>query len=392
MPFRPSRFSSAHIAATFLVGFLATLLVGCGQGGEASAADQASPSVKRVGYLEIEPTTIGRTERLPGRVVAYKTAEIRPQVSGIIQSRLFDEGSYVEEGQKLYQIDPARYDADLQLAQASLQDAKARQKNAQISVDRFAKLIQGSAVSQQQYDDAMAALNQAEAMVGMAEAEVRIAQINLDYTSVHSPISGYISPSNVTKGALVTARQEAPLATVRQLDPVYVDLAQTASESRSLQSRLRASRQSNSGDPEFSVTLFLRNSDETYPETGRLNATDLAVDLQTGAIRLRAKFANPETILLPGMFVRASIEDVGRAKAIMVPQKSVSIGEDGEKTVWIVDSEDKARQRSIQTGASHANHWIVVDGLEAGERVIVEGSMGLSEGDPVEAARINPAS
>lgn len=368
------------------------LMTGCGDAGdqaEAKApANQQRPATT-VGYIEVEPVLISRTEQLPGRVVAYKVAEIRPQVSGIVEARLFEEGSYVDEGQKLYQIDPARYEADFELSQASLEDAVARQTNAQLVMNRYVKLIETNAISQQQFDDAVAALSRSNATVAIAKAEVKIARINLDYTSVHSPISGYISPSNVTSGALVTARQERPLATVRQLDPVYVDLSQTAAESRKLQKRLTASKEREAKGSEFPVSLFLSDSSDVYPQKGALDATDLAVDLQTGAIRLRSIFPNPDGDLLPGMFVRASIEDVGQAKEMIVPQKAVQIGADGGMSVWTIDSEDKVRQRTIRTGASYENNWIVLDGLDTADRVVVEGSMGLSEGAPVNPTQIN---
>lgn len=372
-------------ASSFFPALLFATLVstGCdrnddGEGDSPGKSGQAPAA--GVGYIEIQPVALSRTDRLPGRVVPYQVAEIRPQVSGIIQSRSFEEGTFVEEGQKLYQIDPARYEADLQMAEASLGDAEASEKNARLVLDRFEKLIETNAISQQQFDDATSALNRAKASVSMAQAEVKLAQINLEYTAVNSPISGYISPSRVTKGALVTERQETPLATVRQLDPVYVDISQTASEAGDLQARLKASKARDENGAEFPVTLLLGKTAGTYPEKGVLDATDLAVDLQTGAIRLRSIFPNPERVLLPGMFVRASIEDIGRTKEIIVPQKSVGIGPDGEKSVWIIDADDKARKRQVRTGGSYENNWIVLEGLREGDRLIVEGTMGLSEG------------
>ena len=277
-----------------------------GQGG-------MSQQVIDVGFVEIKPVMIQRTNQLPGRVVSYQVAEIRPQVSGIIQSRLFKEGSYVEEGQQLYQIDPARYEADYEMATANLEDAEARKQNAQNLVNRYKTLIASNAVSQQEYDNALASLAQARAAVSLAEAEVKTAKINLDYTRVYAPISGYISPSSITKGALVTSQQAMPLATVRQLDPVYVDLSQSAAEVRDLQERLSASRLNKASQSEYEVSLYLRNAKKIYPHKGVLDATDVAVDVQTGSIRLRSVFDNPDTVLLPGMFVWASIKELGKA-------------------------------------------------------------------------------
>lgn len=353
---------------------------------ENNTADKAKTDVA---FIEIQPLLISRTNELPGRVVSYQVAEIRPQVSGIIQSRLFKEGSYVEEGQQLYQIDPARYEADYQMATANLQDAQARVRNAQNLVNRFKKLIDYNAVSQQEYDDAQASLDQAKAAVSLAEAKVKNAKINLGYTEVYAPISGYISPSSVTRGALVTAQQDLPLATVRQLDPVYVDLSQAAAEAQNLQERLAASRLNDTENKNrYEVTLYLGNSGRTYPHKGILDATDLAVDMQTGAIRLRSVFPNPDNILLPGMFVRASIEDVGRAKEIIIPQKSVSIMPDGTKSVWLIGSGNKAKKQTIRTGAAYKNNWVVLNGLESGDHLIVEGMMMLREGEPVAPEKI----
>jgi len=333
-----------------------------------------------VGFVEIKPVRIQHTNQLPGRVVSYQVAEIRPQVSGIIQSRLFKEGSYVEEGQQLYQIDAARYEADYQMAKANLQDAKARRENAQNLVNRYETLITSNAVSQQEYDNALASLAQAQAAVSQAEAEVRSAKINLDYTRVYAPISGYISPSSITKGALVTSQQSVPLATVRQLDPVYVDLSQSASEVRDLQERLSAARLNKESQSEYQVYLYLNNATQKYPHKGTLDSTDVSVDIQTASIRLRSVFDNPETILLPGMFVWASIEEIGRTKQIVVPQKSVVIDAEGRKSVWVIDTENKAAKTPVTTGAAYGNNWIVLNGLESGDRLIVEGTMMLREG------------
>ncbi len=385
---RPRRRLIALTAASLLA------LSGCGDRPDGDAPPgqpserQSSPA--EVGYIEVRPEAIDRLDPLPGRVVAYQVAEIRPQVSGIIQSRLFKEGSYVDEGQQLYQIDPARYEADYEMAQATLEDAEARRQNARTLAARYEKLIEGNAVSQQQYDDAVSALNRAEAAVSMAEAEVRRAKINLDYTEVRSPISGHIGPSGVTKGALVTEGQAMPLATVRQLDPVYVDLSQSAAAARDLRERLTAARLDDDEETEFPVTLYPTKTDEPYPHEGTLDAADLAVDPQTGSIRLRSIFPNPEKILLPGMFVRAAVEDANGAEEIVVPQKSVNIEPGGEKTVWVIDSEDRARKRTIRTGPAYRNRWVVLDGLEPGERVVVEGRMKLREDAEVRPEELQP--
>lgn len=384
-----------YSVSTGLISLLA--LTGCGeksdgsaQGGPPGQSSGQNAPAANVRYLELQPQSIHRKNSLPGRVVAYQSAEIRPQVSGIIQSRLFKEGSYVEEGQQLYQIDPARYEADFDRAQATLKNEEARRKNTQAQASRYATLIKSGAVSQQQYDDAVAALDQAKAAVSMAKAEVRMAEINLNYTKVRSPIGGHISPSTVTKGALVTEGQPMPLATVRQLDPVYVDLSKSAAAANDLRERLTAARLENDGQAAFPVKLYPTQTEEPYAIEGTLDATELAVDPQTGSIRLRSIFPNPDKLLLPGMFVRATVIDQGQSKSIVIPQKSVKIEPDGSQSVWVVDSKDQAKKRSIRTGNAYDNQWIVLEGLQAGDRLVVEGGMSLSDGARVQAEKIQP--
>jgi len=377
----------ASLAAALFLG-------GCSDSGESSSGGGkpgagGPPPKADVAYIELQPSAIQRSNQLPGRVVAFKEAEIRPQVSGIVLDRLFDEGSYVKEGQQLYQIDPALYEADLQLAEANLQNAEARLRNATLRYDRFEQLVKNKVVSQQQFDDAEAELNQSRAAISLAEAEVRRAQINLDYTQVRSPISGYIGPSAVTRGALLTARQLLPLATVRQLDPVYVDLSQTAAEARRLQEKLVLSRAAGESDKSYEVSLYLGNANQPYSETGTLDATDLSVDARTGAIRLRSIVPNPDRILLPGLFVRASIKESGETFALLVPQKCVMIGQGGSKSVWLVSPEGSATRQSIEVEGTYQGNWVVREGLQPGYKVIVEGRMNLMEGAALQAEPLN---
>lgn len=375
----------------------ALFLCGCSDSGDSSAGGGkpgtgGPPPKADVAYIEVKPTAIQRSNQLPGRVVAFKEAEIRPQVSGIVLDRLFDEGSYVEEGQQLYQIDPALYEADLQLAEAHLKNAEARLKNASLRYERFKQLVKNNVVSQQQFDDAEAELNQSRAAISLAEAEVRRAQINLDYTQVRAPISGYIGPSAVTRGALLTARQTLPLATVRQLDPVYVDLSQTAAEARRLQEKLVLSRAAGESDKTYEVSLYLGNANQPYAETGTLDATDLSVDARTGAIRLRSIVPNPDRILLPGLFVRASIKESGETLALLVPQKSVMIGQGGSKSVWLVSPEGNAVRQTIEVDGTYEGNWVVREGLQPGDKVIVEGRMNLREGAALQAEPLDDVS
>ncbi|WP_320040259.1 efflux RND transporter periplasmic adaptor subunit [uncultured Desulfobacter sp.] len=330
--------------------------------------------------ITVLPQQLAVSNELPGRVSASMTAEIRPQVTGIIQERLFQEGSFVEKGRQLYQIDSARYEADYQRAKANLENAHAELENAQVLRKRYLRLIQVNGVSRQKLDDATARVKQANAAVSLAKADVKTAKINLDYTKVYSPISGYIGPSAVTRGALVTAAQETALAIVRQLDPVYVDLSQPVAQSRQLQKSLLTSRLNAGISEKFEVTLFLETTGDIYPYKGNLEATDLAVDERTGAIRLRSVLANPDGLLLPGMFVRATIEQTDRPPSIIIPQKSVSIQSDGTQTVWVVESGNTATKRRVKTGPSYKNNWVIIDGLQSGDKVIVEGAMMLREG------------
>jgi membrane fusion protein (multidrug efflux system) len=380
-PFSPKK----TVASIFMACLSVFLLAGC-----TDNPDQTRQrSLKQVNVMTIEPQIISITNELPGRVEAFKTAEIRPQVSGIIQSRFFEEGSLVEEGQQLYQIDPARYEADYQSTNANLQNIKAKRELALALQSRYRSLIKTNAVSEQEFDSAKASVAQAKAAVALARAEVKTAKINLDYTKVYAPISGYISPSTVTDGALVTAQQQAALATIRQLDPVYVDLSQSAADAKTLQQSLVTSRMTKGEDAKFEVTLLFGNNDYVYPHKGSLYATDLAVDENTGTIRLRSVFPNPNAALLPGMFVRATIDKMATQETIIVPQKAVSIQADGSKSVWIVDTNNIASKRAVITNSTYKNNWVIKSGLKTGDTVIVLGAMMLQPGSKVDPININ---
>ncbi|MGK0306468.1 MAG: RND family efflux transporter MFP subunit [Gammaproteobacteria bacterium] len=373
--------SKKTMTSIFMACLSVFLLVGC-----TDNSDQTRQrSLKQVSVITIEPKIIAMPNELPGRVKAFKTAEIRPQVSGIIQSRFFEEGSLVEEGQQLYQIDPAKYEADYQSKNASLQNIKAERELALALESRYRNLIKTNAVSEQEFDSAKASVAQAEAAVSLARAEVKTAKINLDYTKVYAPISGYISPSTVTDGALVTAQQQAALATIRQLDPVYVDLSQSAADAKTLQLSLMTRGE----DAKFEVTLLFGNNDFIYPHKGSLYATDLAVDENTGTVRLRSVFPNPNAALLPGMFVRATIDKMEIQETIIVPQKAVSIEADGSKAVWIVDVNNIASKRAVVTNSTYKNNWVIKSGLKTGDTVIVAGTMMLQPGSKVVPKNIN---
>jgi RND family efflux transporter MFP subunit len=386
-PFSPKK----TMTSIFMACLSVFLLTGCTDNPDQSLSNSSQEDaeqtrqrpLKKVNVMTIEPQIMSMTNELPGRVEAFKTAEIRPQVSGIIQSRFFEEGRLVEEGQQLYQIDPARYEADYQSTNASLQNIKAELELALALQSRYRSLIKTNTVSEQKFDSAKASVAQAEAAVSLAWAEVKTAKINLDYTKVYAPISGYISPSTVTDGALVTAQQQTALATIRQLDPVYVDLSQSAADAKTLQQSLMTSRMNKVEDAKFEVTLLFGNNDFVYPHKGSLYATDLAVDENTGTIRLRSVFPNPNAALLPGMFVRATIDEIGIQETIIVPQKAVSIEADGSKAVWIVDSNNIASKRAVVTNNTYKNNWVIKSGLKTGDTVIVVGAMMLQPGAKV---------
>lgn len=360
---------------------------GAGRPGGGKGGGEQQQRAVSVDTMTIEPQTIEQTQQLPARVKAFRIAEIRPQVSGIIESRLFEEGSLVTKGQQLYQIDDARYEADYQMALANLETAQAQNKSAQALSNRYERLVKKNAISKQQYDDAVASAAQAKAAISQAKASVDVAKINLEYTKVFAPIDGYIGTSMATEGALVTAQQQMELATIRQMDPVYVDMSQSSSQMGNLQTRLMNDRMNNDRKQEYEVTLLINDSDTPYPIKGKLDATDLSVSEETGAIRLRAQFPNPNAVLLPGMFVSAVIADTGQTKSIIVPQKAVKIEPDGEKSIWVVNADNKATKRTIVTGTSYKNNWVVKDGLQQGDVIITDGTMMLQEGAKVDTGK-----
>jgi membrane fusion protein (multidrug efflux system) len=367
------------------IGFI--LLTGCTDNNSSAVSSEQSSDKKKsqqppksVNVISIKKQALNVSDILPGRVIASKTAQIRPQVSGIIQSRLYKEGSLVEKGQQLYQIESAVYEARFQSAEANLQNAIAKVDIAKALEKRYESLIEIDAVSVQEFENAKAETSQAEALVAVAQAELETAKINVDYTKVLAPISGYIGPSTVTIGALVTAQQQQAIATIRQLDPIYVDLSQSAAQAQYLQNSLKTQGALSINSDKFTVSLLLDNGTAQYPSKGTLYATDLAVDEKTGTIQLRAVFPNPDAILLPGMFVRASVEEAGTQASIVVPQQAVMIEPDGSKSVWVVDGSNMVRKQAVVTSASYNNSWIVQSGIQQGDSVVVEGLMMLRPG------------
>lgn len=346
---------------------------------QAPAQDGPPPAVP-VSVATIHQAPVPIQLQLPGRVSPFKVAEIRPQVSGIITKRLFEEGSDVKQGQQLYQIDEAIYRAAYDRANADLLKAQANLKAVEARAARYAELVKLNAVSKQEYDDADAARAQGAADVAVARAALATAKIDLDYTRVLAPISGRIGKSQVTEGALVTANQATAMSTVQQLDPVYVDITQSSSELMRLRRQLSAS-----GKPVEApaVKLVIEGDNEPYTHEGALQFSDVTVDQTTGAVQLRALFPNPESVLLPGLFVRAVVTIEQGVKGMMVPQQSVYRRSDSSAYVWLVGADNKVSQQNVTLDRAVGDKWLLAGGLEDGARVVVEGVQKIRPGAEV---------
>lgn len=370
----PKPAESAAIAA-----FVAALsLAGCG-GGEAGPTPPPEVSV-----VTLKPRAVEITDELPGRTTAFRVAEVRPQVTGIVQRRLFAEGTEVRAGEQLFQIDDGSYRAALASAEAALKRAEAQAVTARLLEERYAPLIAANAVSKQENDEAIAARARAEADVASARAAVDAARINVVYTQVLSPIAGRIGRTLVTEGALVTSGQASPLATVQQLDPIYVDIAQSSTEMLRLSRELASGALVKDAGEGAEVTLTLEDG-STYAERGRLKVAEASVDPSTGSVTLRAVFPNPKRELLPGMFVRAKLSQGTRAAALLVPQRGVAHDPSGDATVLIVGKDGKVAERKVVAERAIGPDWLVTSGLAAGDRVIVDGLQKVKPGVAVKA-------
>jgi len=367
-----------------ITGMLAGYLGVAGCGKQSSTAAKAAGTPPEVGVIVVQPLRVALTTELPGRTSAYLIAEVRPQVGGIIQKRLFTEGSDVKADEVLYQIDPAPYQAAYNSAKAALARAEANGIPARLKAERYSKLVKNNFISQQDYDEASAALKQAEADVEANKAAVETARINLAYTKVTAPISGRIGRSSVTNGALVTASQPAALATIQQLSPIYVDVTQSSAELLRLKRSLASGLLRSDGEAKAKVRLLLEDG-SAYPLPGTLKFSEVTVDQSTGSITLRAIFPNPKQTLLPGMFVRAILEEGVDEHAILVPQRGVTRNPDGSAMVMVVGSEEKVEPRAIKVVRTVGDNWLVSEGLKAGDRVILEGLQKARPGTPVKA-------
>lgn len=371
---RFSRYSAYTLAA-----FVVIAISACGNSQQPQQGGGAQPVT--VVTLKKQPITL--TRELPGRTSAYLVAEVRPQVNGIVKKRSFTEGGTVKAGQILYEIDDAPYRAEYNNAQAALAKAQANLEVAELSARRSAELRKIDAVSEQDNENAIASLRQAEADVASAKAALEASDVNLGYTRIAAPISGRIGKSTVTQGALVTANQNGALATVQQLDPIYVDVSQSSSEWLELKREIDSGRVKGGG-PGTAVKILLEDG-STLSEEGKLQFADVSVDPQTGSFLLRVLVPNDKGTLLPGMYVRAVVSGGVFNDALLAPQQGIARDPRGGATALVVNAENKAEQRTVKVSRAIGDQWLVEDGLREGDRVIVEGLQKVQAGMPVQA-------
>ena len=364
--------------AAALVG-LALLTAGCSGAQQDPAGRGARGGPTKVGYVIVQPGAVPLLSELGGRTVAIESSEVRPQVNGLIRRRNFTEGSYVRQGQPLFRIDPSLYQAAVSQAAANVASARATAEAAEVRAARYRPLARMEAISKQDYTDAAAQARQARSAVAQAGAALQTAQINLRYTSIPAPISGRIGRSLFTVGALVTANQTAPLAVIQRVDPMYVDIQQSSADLLALKRSLAAGGVS-AGSSQ--VRLKLEDGSD-YGFTGTVQFSEQIVDESTGTVTLRARFPNPQGILLPGMFVQAVFTQAVEPYAFLVPQAALQRDIGGEAFVWIVGRGNKAERRKIAATRTSGASWVVTSGLNPGDKVIVQGTANLKSGAPI---------
>ena len=385
---RPHRAPARRAPA--LIGLLSavSLLASCGAGGGDAAQKGGGRGPKgpvKVGFVIVQPTAVPLTTELSGRVTALQTSEVRPQVAGLVRKRFFTEGAVVQQGQTLYQIDPSLYEAQVAQATANLQSARANLEAARTKAERYRPLAAAQAVSQQEYTDATAAARQAQAAVAQATAALRTAQINLRFTRVPAPITGRIGRSLVTEGALVTTNQADPMAVIQRLDPVYVDIQQSSAEMLALRKAM-----ARGGIAPASAAVRLRLEDGSdYPIPGTVEFSEVMVNANTGTVTLRARFANPEGLLLPGMFVRAIFAQAIEKQAFLVPQQGVTRDPKGNATIYVVGPGGRAVARTVVAPRTQGAYWVVTQGLAPGDRVIVQGLANVKPDTEINAVPAN---
>jgi len=374
--------------AMVLIGLV--LVTGCRKKAGTAAGPGGAGGPIEVGVLNIVPTSITLTQDLPGRISAFRMAEVRARVNGIVLKRDFTEGGEVTEAQVLYEIDPAPYQATLDSALGTLARAEANATTARLKEERYQQLLATRAISKQDYDDALANRRTYDADVLTGQAAVQTARINLDYTKVTSPLTGRIGISQVTEGAYVQASAATLLATVQQLDRVYVDVTQASSEFLRLKRDLANGRLKADDAGKARVKLIHENGD-IYPEEGTLEAADVTVNANTNSVTVRAIFPNPRGELLPGLFVRARLEEGSTPNAILVPQLAVSRNVKGEPTTLVVGANNTAELRVLQTSRAVGNQWLISSGLEPGDRVIINNLQKVRPGVPIKPVAVTPS-
>ena len=375
---------NTHQARTALAAIIATLLL---QACAKQDPQGANARVPEVGFLVMAPQRLALGTQLPGRTVAFRIAQVRPQVSGIIKQRLYTEGANVTAGQALYALDAAPFKAAYDSAQAAVAKADANELTVRLRFERYQKLAASGDVSQQDRDDVTANLSQAQADQATARAALETARINLGYTRIVAPIAGRTGTSAFTEGALVTANQDSPLTTVQQYDPMYVDLSQSVTDLLKVRAEFAAGRLRRADDHSAAVRLQLDDGSE-YAHDGRLEFTGVSVSESTGAVTLRAIFPNPEGRLLPGMYVRAQVSQGVDDTALVVPQQAVARDPHGEATALVVGADDKVELRTLKVSEAGNNQWRVDTGLKNGDRVIVQGLLNLRPGTKVKASPV----
>jgi len=377
MRFSPKRFSGL----AFSGGVLALMLAGCGE------RPQMNPGMPQVSVITVQPQRAPIVSELPGRVDAVRDAQIRARVTGIVQRIAFEQGGDVKENQVLFKIDPAPYKAAYDQATAQLKQAQANLFSAKLLADRYAPLVKANAVSKQEYDNAVASYRQTDAAVAAAKAAQDNAAINLGYTDVTSPITGRIGKPLVTEGALVESTSATQMATVQQLDPIYVDFTQSTTDLAALRRAFASGRLQQVGQDAARATVVLEDGTE-YDHPGKLLFTGITVDPTTGQVNLRAEVPNPDAILLPGMYVRVRLEQGFDDSALMVPQQALQRTADGKQSLMLV-RDNKIAQVPVTTGGALNNNWLITSGLKAGDVVVVEGFQKIRPGAPVQVSQWN---
>ena len=387
--FRQKFSATTGIAIVSLAAFATLFFAGCGRKPEGGPPGMGGGGPLEVSVLTVKPTNVTLTQDLPGRISAFRVAEVRARVNGIVLRRLFSEGSDVKEGQLLYEIDPAPYQAAFDSARGALARAEANVTTARLKEERYKQLLIAKAISKQDYDDAVANAGAFDADVISGKAALQTAQINLGYTKVTSPVAGRIGISQVTEGAYVQTSAANLLATVQQLDPVYVDVTQASGELLRLKRELASGRLKADDSGKARVKLIYETG-EIYSEEGSLQFSDVTVNAMTNTVTVRAIFPNPHADLLPGMFVRARLEEGNRPNAILVPQPAVTHNSKGEPTALVVAANGTAELRVLQIPRAVGNQWLVASGLNPGDQVIVDNLQRVRPGAPVKVSPATP--